>query len=139
MDMNRFTTIVIGALVVATAGLAVALAVVLASDDDDGSARMTGMMDGASDDHFAGLMQAMGQMNSDEMLDHTRQVLGDDGYERMLAHFADHRDGGMMTGSSAVDEMMHSMMDGMMQHMPADGGGLMPPGSDEHHEMMPAR
>ena len=118
----------LGALVVA---LAVTLGVVIAMDDDDMMADRGHMN---TDDSFAGMMQSMGDMDSDAMLSHMREVLGTDGYQRMLNHMADHRDGGPMTGDPDIDRMMHSMMDGMMQHMPPDRNNIMPPGRDEHHE-----
>ena len=73
-----------------------------------------------------GMMQAMGDMDSDALLTHMHEVLGEDGYERMLEHFRDHRSGGPMTGDAAVDGMMHQMMDGMLQQMPDDSGQMMP-------------
>jgi hypothetical protein len=119
---------VLGGLVVA---LAVALGVVIAIDDD-------GMMDGrgqmGSEDSYAEMMQSMGDLDSDAMLDHMREVLGADDFQRMMDHLSDHRSGGPMTGDPNFDQMMHRMMDGMMQHMPADADNIMPPGRDEHHE-----
>ena len=120
---------VLGALVVA---FAVTLGVVIAMDDDAGTMAGRGYMDG--DDGYAGMMQAMGDLDSDAMLSHMREVLVADGFQRMMDHLADHRAGGPMTGDAEVDDMMHRMMDGMMQHMPADSDNIMPPGRDEHHE-----
>ena len=121
----------VGALGVLVVALAVTLGVVIAMDDDDMMADRGHMN---TDDGFAGMMQSMGDMDSDAMLSHMREVLGTDGYQRMIDHLNDHRDGGPMTGDASVDQMMHSMMDGMMQHMPADADNIMPPGRDEHHE-----
>lgn len=135
--MSRRITIIVAALVAAVVGLTITLGLVIASDDDDGGGQMSGAMDMTSDDagNAAGMMQAMGAMDSDAMLEHMREVLGEDGYQRMLAHLNDHRtNGGAMTGDAAMDETMHSMMDGMMQHMPAGANELVPPGTDEHHE-----
>lgn len=72
------------------------------------------------------MMQAMGNMDSDAMLTHMREVLGEDGYQRMLKHMQEHRAGGPMTANPAIDGMMHQMMDGMLQQMPDDGGRMMP-------------
>lgn len=131
--MTAQTRIIAGGLLAAVVALGVVLGVVLATDDGDG--------DGATSPHvtdngdgFIGMLAAMGAMDSDTMLQHMRDVLGEDGYQRMLSHFQEHRDGGPMTGDPEVDDMMHRMMDGMMQHMPADGDNIMPPGNDQHHE-----
>jgi hypothetical protein len=89
----------------------------------------------ANDTGSAGMMGAMGSKASDDMLKHMREVLGEDGYQRMLAHLADHRNGTPMAGNAAADQMMHTMMDGMIQSMPAGGGSVLPPGNDQHHEL----
>jgi hypothetical protein len=129
--MNRQSQIIIVTLFAIIVGLGITVGVMAAGDDDhDGP--MSGHMDG--DDAYLGMMGAMGSMNADDMLEHMQEVLGEEGYQRMLEHFADHRDGGSMNDNPAVDEMMHSMMDGMMQHMPADGNDVLPPSNDEHHE-----
>ena len=129
--MNTQARILVGALLAAVVALGIVLGVVLATDDEDGSS-MPHAMD--QDDSFMGMMVAMGSMDSDAMLQHMRDVLGEGSYQRMLAHFRDHRDGGQMTTDPEVDDMMHQMMDGMMQHMPADNGNIFPPGNDQHHE-----
>lgn len=118
--VNQQAKIIIGALVIVVASLAVGLAAV-ASDDGDSMAGMR--MDGR--DSYAGMMQAMGTMDSDAMLTHMREAIGDEGYRRMLDHWRDHRAGGPMAGAG-VDEMMHQMMDSMMQRMPADRGRILP-------------
>jgi hypothetical protein len=59
------------------------------------------------------------------MLGHMREVLGPEGYQRMLDHIAEHRRGGGMHGLG-IDGIMHQMMDGMMQQMPADRNNVMP-------------
>lgn len=128
--MNRQAQIVIVALIAIIVGLGITVGV-LAAGDDDSNSPMSSM---DSDDAYMGMMGAMADMDSDAMLAHMRGVLGEEGYQRMLDHIANHRDGGPMTGSPAIDEMMHSMMDGMMQHMPADGNDVLPPSIDEHHE-----
>jgi hypothetical protein len=96
---------------------------ILAGDDDDGGEFHGGMMGGSG---YAGMMGAMGRGDSDAMLERMREVLGEDGFKRMQEHFAEHRRGGAMSGAADVDEMMHRMMDGMMQELPMDRGGMMP-------------
>lgn len=92
----------------------------------------TGGMSGMSgmpmntNDPYVGMMQAMGGMNSDAMLAHMRDVLGEEGYRRMQDHWRNHRASGPMTGDPAVDEMMHQMMDSVMQRMPADRDRMLP-------------
>jgi hypothetical protein len=131
--MTAQTRIIVGGLLAAVVTLGAVLGVVLATDDGNGDRdSRPHAMD--TDDGFMGMMGAMAGMDSDAMLDHMRDVLGEDGYQRMLAHFQEHRDGGPMTGDPEVDDMMHRMMDGMMQHMPADSGNIFPPGNDQHHE-----
>jgi hypothetical protein len=123
--MNGQARIFIGGLLVAVVTLGVVLGVVLATDDGDGNGNAsTHIMDNG--DSFTGMMGAMGSMDSNAMLSHMRDVLGEDGYQRMLDHFREHKNGGQMTGDAEVDQMMHQMMDGMMQHMPMDSGGMMP-------------
>ena len=131
--MNTEAKAIIGALAATAIALAVVLGVVVAMDDDD-DGDMAGGGHMTTGDSYAGMMQSMGDMDSDAMLGHMRQVLGVEAYQRMMDHLRDHRSGGPMTGDSDVDEMMHSMMDGMMQHMPADADNIMPPASDAHHE-----
>ena len=131
--MNTQARLIVGVVGAIAVALGVTLGIVIAMDDDDDMMSGSGShMDGG--DHFQGMMGAMGSMDSDDMLGHMRNVLGEDRYERMLDHMADHRDGGPMTDDAGMDQMMHQMMDGMMQHMPADANNLMPPGRDEHHE-----
>jgi len=119
--MNQQAKIIIAALSALAVVLAIGLAVSLATDDDD-------MHTNASGNHLMGMMQSMGNMDSDAMLDHMREALGEDGYQRMLGHMQEHRSGAAMPGGSSIDDMMHRMMDGMMQQMPADSGGNMPMG-----------
>ena len=107
--------VLVGGLTLAVVGLAVALGVVMVSDHDN---RMDGSMAGGSG--YAGMMGAMGTMDSGAMLQHMKEVLGDDAYARMLQHMQDHKSGAMPAMGS-VDQMMHSMMDGMMGQM-----GLIP-------------
>ena len=78
--MNNQAKVIIGALAALAAVLAIGLVVSLASDDDMGMGVGMGMNN--SDNHSMGMMQAMGNMDSEEMLEHMRQVLGDDGYQR---------------------------------------------------------
>ena len=90
-------------------------------------------MDSDSGDGFMGMMDAMGDMDSGTFVEYMRDVLGEDGFGRMLDHMREHRDGGPMTGDPTIDDMMHRMMDGMMEHMPADNG-VMPGDLDTHHQ-----
>lgn len=114
----------IAALLLAVAGLGVALGIVLATDEDgDDGGRMMGQGQGQG---IPGMMSAMADMDSDAMLAHMKEVLGDDGYQRMRQHFQDHGSGAPMTGMTDVDQMMHAMMDGMMAEMPADANNVMP-------------
>ncbi len=123
--MNVRTRVVTAGLLAAVVGLGVALGVVLASGGGDGSTTTTnGMMNG--NDGYAGMMRSMDMMDSDSMLSHMRDVLREAGYQRMLTHFRDHQNGTASTPDSAIDQMMHQMMDGMLQHMPMDSGGMMP-------------
>ena len=117
--MTQQAKVIIAALAAIAVGLAIGLVVSLAIDDDD--------MD-MNGNHSMGMMQSMGNMDSDAMLEHMREVLGEDGYQRMLGHMREHRNGAATPSGSSIDDMMHRMMDGMMQQMPADSGGNMPMG-----------
>ena len=119
--MSRISIAVISILAVSTVGLAVALGVVLASDDD-----------GRDNDHrmaagYAGMMGAMEMMDSEAMLERMREILGEERYAAVLEHMQAHRNGTAEAHPSGVDGMMHEMMDGMMSMMPPDGGGHMFP------------
>ena len=114
--MASNTRIVIGALVVAVIGLGVVLGLVMAMDDDMSNSSMMGAGSG-----YAGMMQAMGGMNSDAMLARMREVLGEDGYARMQEHMQQHQSGQGMMGDPSLDGMMHQMMDGMMSQMGLTG------------------
>jgi hypothetical protein len=119
--MNQQAKIIIAGLGAVAVALGVALTVSFASGNDIGMSGMT------SGDPYMGMMQSMGNMDSDAMLEHMREILGEDGYQRMLAHMADHRNNAApTTGPTGVDDIMHRMMDGIMQQMPADSGGNMP-------------
>jgi hypothetical protein len=120
--MDRSPWFVIGGLCVAVVVLSVALTVVVLRDDAGTAATAPMPMGGG----YMGMMQAMGGMDSDAMLGHMRDVLGDEDYARMLAHLEEHRRGGPMMRHPEVDEMMHRMFDGMLELMPADRGGVMP-------------
>ena len=130
--MNTQAKLIIGLLVAVVAALGITVGVLAAgTGGDDGNDGMATHMD--TDDAYMGMMGAMGGMDSDNMLEHMREILGEDGYNRMMGHFQDHRNG-TMTGDAEVDGMMHRMMDGMMQHMPQDNQDVLPPGVDQHHE-----
>lgn len=121
------TRVLIGILAVAVVGLAIAFGVALATDDDGSSDHMMSQGEG-----FVGMMSAMSGADSDAMLTHMKGVLGDDGYTRMEQHFRDHQSGVSMSGMTDIDQMMHTMMDGMMAEMPADSNDILPVG-DPHH------
>ena len=125
--------IIAATLAVVAIGLAISLGVVVARDDDDNSGSM-GMGTGPSGDSFMDVMMSMGAQDSDAMLAHMEEILGEEGFGRMMQHLQNHREGGPMTGDVEVDAMMHQMMDGMMQHMPQDSQDILPPDIDQHHE-----
>lgn len=129
--MNNTARIVVGVLIAIVVGLGIAVGVMATRDNQDSVAMGSHM--GGTDDGYQGMMGAMGSMDSEAMLGHMREILGEDGYNRMMQHLQDHRDG-MTTGDAGVDGMMHQMMDGMMQHMPADSQDILPPDVDQHHE-----
>ena len=122
--MDQRARFIIGTLTVVVLVLAVSLVAVIVADDDDYMPMRAGTGNASMM-----MMQAMGAMDSDGTLEHMREVLGEDGYQRMLQHFRDHRSGGPMAGSAGIDNMMHQMMDGMMQQMPDDTGRMMPRGT----------
>lgn len=135
--MSRTILTGLAALGLAVVGLAAGLVVVLATDDDEADTPPAAMHQMGLDDDFVGMMGAMTAMDSDAMLEHMREVLGEEAYEQMLTHMEEHQAGGPMTGESEIDRMMHQLMDGMMQQMPADAEGRMPSGLDEHDATMP--
>jgi hypothetical protein len=117
--MTRGSQTAIAVLAVAVVALAIGLMMALAWDHDPDH------MNARSNDYMA-MMDALGRMDSDEMLSGMESALGSDGYQTMLAHMADHRRGNAMTPGSGIDGMMHMMMDGMMNQMPADRNNTMP-------------
>jgi hypothetical protein len=105
--MNRYWIAIAGlSLAVVSLGIGLALSVA----DDDGHS--TGRRDG-----YGGMMSAMGYMDSEGMLESMRQVLGEEDYQRMLAHMESHRAGTDSDSAGGMDGMMHEMMDGMMREM----------------------
>jgi hypothetical protein len=131
--MNTQARIFIGGLLAAVVALGVVLGVVLATDDGDGNGNISPHAT-ANGDSFMGMMNAMGTMDSDSMLTNMRDVLGEEAYQRMLDHFREHQNGTATTPDPAIDQMMHQMMDGMMQHMPMDSGGMMPGGRNTQRQ-----
>ena len=120
--MTRGVTFLVGGLVAAIAVLTVALGVALIDGhDDDGM-----MMGGRGNDNYMGMMQAMGRMESDQMLQMMRSVLGEEAFKRMQQHMAEHRGGMPSIYDNSPGGMMHQMMDGMMQRMPDDRTHSMP-------------
>lgn len=124
--MNRQAQLIIGALLAVVVGLGVTVGVLAAGDDN--SPTSTSMDAG---DAYMGMMGAIADTGSGVMVDHMREVLGEEGYQRMLDHVAAHREGGTMTDDAGMDQMM---TDGVMQKMPADSGNVTPPANGEHHE-----
>ena len=122
--MSRYTIAGIAVLGVATVALAITLGIVLATDDD-GAGGNHPMGDG-----YAGMMGAMATMDPDEMLERMREVLGEDGYEAMLAHMQEHQAGTAGPVAPGVDGMMHEMMDGMMSMLSPGSGGRMFPNDE---------
>ena len=118
--MNTRTTIAAAGLLAVVVAFGVGLGVVFATDDEAGDSSM-------------GMMDAMGDMDSGTCVEHMRDVLGEDGFGRMLDHLREHQDGGLMTSGQAADDMMHRMMDSMMEDMPKDEGAVKLGGSDTHH------
>lgn len=104
--MTTLTRAIIGVLGVSVVGLGIGLGVALANEDGSDDDMMN---DGQGS---AGMMSAMASMDS-EMLAHMKEVLGEDGFNRMQDHL---RGGTPMAGMTEIDEMMH----GMMAEMPAD-------------------
>lgn len=124
--MDQRAKVIIGALVLVIAIMTVGLVVAASNGSGNNTmGDMAGMAMNMNDPNVR-MMEAMGSMNSDVMLTHMREVLGEEGYRRMLEHWGNHRAGGPMTGNPAVDEMMHQMMDSMMQRMPADRDRVLP-------------
>lgn len=122
--MNRQTKLITAGFAALSVALAVALGVALATDNDtDGMPSMNGDGDG-----YMGMMQAFGRMDSDEMLSMMRMVLSPEEYDQMVEHFAEHQSGSGMTDDMGIDGMMHRMMDGFFERMPADQGEVMPMG-----------
>lgn len=88
--------VIIGALVATVVGLGITLGIVLATDGDDGIQMPQSMN---QQDSYMGMMQSMGAMDSEAMLEHMRDVLGDEGYSRMLEHLREHRSGDAMSAN----------------------------------------
>jgi len=130
--MNRQAKIIIGALAGVVFALGVALTVTFATGDDLVMPGMSGMSGMSSGDDSMRMMMAMGNMDSAAMLEHMRQVLGEDGYQRMLDHMREQASsmpsmpGMPAAGSQSMDAVMHRMMADMVPQMPAAGGGSTP-------------
>ena len=108
---------IIAGLSVVIAAVALSVAAVVAMNGDD---------TGRAANDYMGMMRSMGRMDSDDMLARMRSILGEQDYQKMLAHMAAHRAGGPMRDDAGIDGMMHRMMDGMMQQMPPDSDDVMP-------------
>lgn len=66
-------------------------------------------------DSYTGMMGAMGDMDSGDMMAHMRGMMDEETFAQMQEHMAVHKSMPMTSGMS-TDEMMHQMMDGMMDH-----------------------
>ena len=122
--MNTTAKAVIAVLAIAVVGLGIGLGVALASGDDDNGSSGSYWNAGSGDPYY-GMMGAMGQGNWQGMQDCMRQVLGDDGYQRMLDHMR--TDGCSWTyGDDDIDGWMHDMMYGMMYRMMNNGAAPSP-------------
>lgn len=122
--MNQQAKVLIAGFAALSVALAIALGVALATDEGDNDSTFMGR-DG---DGYMGMMGSFGRMDSDEMLTMMRMVLSAEDYDEMLEHFAEHRSGADMPYDMGIDGMMHRMMDGFFERMPADGDGVMPMG-----------
>lgn len=126
--MNTQAKVLVGFLSALVITLAMTLGVALTRGDDDNPS-VAHSPDG---DQFAGMLEAIASMDSAAMLGHMKEILGDEGYQRMVSHMDKHQSGSK-SNDADVDRMMHKVMDGMMGHMPAEPGQVLPPASDEHH------
>lgn len=125
---SRVAAVTIVALGVTVVGLSVTLAVELRGGN--------GMPHGRGGQGFAGMVNAMGAMDSDAMMTQMRSAVGEARYQMMTQHMADHAVGRAEDSGAGVDGLMHMMMDGMMSEMPADSGGRMFPNRDMPGGMM---
>ena len=92
--MNTQARVIIAALGAIIVGLVVVIGVMAVSGNDDDGHVAGDMMSG----HYGymGMMGAMGRVDCEDMLTHMQEVLGEDDYQRMLAHMAEHQSGSMM-------------------------------------------
>lgn len=132
--MNNQTKVIVGILFAAVIGLGITVGVIAAGDDHDDTGSTTAAHMMGNDSGYLGMMGAMGSMDRDDMLKHMQEVLGEAAYQRMLEHIGDHQSGTPMSADPAINQMMHTMFDGMMGQMPMGSGTVVLPGSDEHHE-----
>ena len=122
LNGGRLVGLVAG-LGVAVVGLAVALGVTLADDEN-------GTHDAGPG--YPGMMMAMGSMDTGVMLKRMKEVLGPDDFQKLMGHM---RDGMPQTSDPQIDQLMHRMMDSMLAEMPMDSTGQMPAGG--HHPATP--
>ena len=122
--MTTQAKVIIAGFAALAVALAIALGVALATGDGNDAAPLIGR----GGDNYMGMMQAFGRMDTDEMLTMMRGVLSSEDYEEMLEHFAEHRGGTDMPYDMGIDGMMHRMMDGFFERMPADENDVMPMG-----------
>ena len=110
------TGIVIGVLAATVVALALSLTVVLATGDDNDDNDGVGAMR-MNQAGYPGMMAAMVGRDQDAMLQHMKEALGDEAFQRMQQHLQTHRNGMPMDGDPQTDAMMHRLMDGMMSEM----------------------
>lgn len=141
--MITLTRAIIGGLTVVVLTLGIALSVALAKGNSGTTGAMAGnmagpgtgaagMMSQTAGMDSTGMMSAMAGMDSAAMLAHMKEVLGEDGFNRMQQHFQAVGTDPAMTGMTATDQMMHKMMAGMMTGSPANPS-MTPGPSDAHH------
>jgi hypothetical protein len=133
---GRLAVAVVALLAIAVVGLGVGLAVAIMDGGDNNAFSGMAHRQGGS---YGGMMGAMAMMDADAMLERMREVLGEEGYQAMLAHMQAHRDGTAGPYAPGIDGLMHQMMDGMMSMMDPDARGHMFPNSRMPMPGMPRR
>ena len=145
--MITLSRALVGGLAVVVLTLGIALSVALAKGNNGSTGVMAtnmggpgngaaGMMSTTAGMDSTAMMSAMAGMDSTAMLAHMKEILGEDGFNRMQQHFQAAGTDPSMTGMTATDQMMHKMMAGMMTGAPANPG--MTPGPSGGHHTTPA-
>lgn len=115
--MNSSAKLAIGILAAVALALGIGLTVVLATDSS------TSYWSSGNDPYY-GMMGAMGHGDWQGMQRYMRQVLGEEGYQRMLEHMTS-EGCDWSTGDDDLDRFMHDMSYGMMYR--AFNNGATPP------------